>query len=243
MTKEAASRPPRGKGTDYVYLALRNQIVRMELRPGQKIDENEIVKSLGVSRTPVREAIIRLSGDKLVNILTNRGAQVAPLDILELSQYFEALVLTTRATHHWASLRRSKKALARIDKARLAYEKAAGDQEPFAMSEANLDFHHAISEASGNQLYSEFVFKLSVLGMRIGWIWYKDIADDKRATEVGRTIKEHRLIHTAIKERNAEEAERLAKIHIDAFRDQVFLRLSNTLGSAIPIEMPDQDDR
>ncbi|MCR9136049.1 MAG: GntR family transcriptional regulator [Alphaproteobacteria bacterium] len=243
MSQKTTSRPPRGKGTDRVYLALRNQIVRMELRPGQKIDENEIVKSLGVSRTPVREAIIRLSGDKLVDVLTNRGARVAPLDILELSQYFEALELTTRATHHWASLRRTEKSLALIDRARLAYEKAADAKEPFAMSEANLDFHHAISEASGNQLYSEIVFKLSVLGMRIGWIWYRDIADDRKAIEVKRTIKEHRLIQAAIKERNAEEAERLAKIHIDAFREQVFLRLSHTLGSAIPVEMPDSSKK
>ncbi|MCP4204518.1 MAG: GntR family transcriptional regulator [bacterium] len=71
---------PRGQGVQYVYERPRGQIWRLELRPGSKLDEAAIVKSLGVSRTPVREAIVRLASEQLVTLLPNRGAQVAPLE-------------------------------------------------------------------------------------------------------------------------------------------------------------------
>jgi len=232
-----AARPPRGKGTDYVYLALRNMIVRMELAPGQKIDEAAIVRLLGVSRTPVREAVVRLAADKLATILPNRGAQVAPLDALELTSYFESLELTHRAMQHWAALRRSKEHLLQIDRARLAYEKAALARDPFQMSERNLEFHQAIAEAAGNKLFGDFVLKLSVLGMRIGWIWYRDFTEGSQDDEIDRTIADHREIVEAIRERNAEKADHLAHIHIQTFRNRVFATLSHTLGSAVPISL------
>ncbi len=229
-------RPPRGKGTDYVYLALRNMIVRMELAPGQKIDEAAIVKRLGVSRTPVREAIVRLAADRLATILPNRGAQVSPLDALELTSYFEALELTHRALQYWASLRRTSDDLERIDRARVAYEEAAMASDPFAMSERNLEFHQAIAGAAGNSMFGDFVLKLSVLGMRIGWVWYKDFTEGRHNDEIERTIADHRQIVEAIRERRAEEADHLAHVHIEAFRDRIFAKLNATLGNALPVE-------
>lgn len=228
-------RPPRGKGPDYVYLALRSMIVRLELAPGQKIDEAAIVDLLGVSRTPVREAMVRLSADKLVTILPNRGAQVSSLNALELTSYFEALELTHRALQHWACLRRSEQHLSKIEDARIAYEKAVSIGDPVAMSEGNLEFHRAIANASGNSMFDDFIMKLSVLGMRIGWIWYRDVAEGSHEKEAARTVAEHRQIANAIRNRAVEEAERLASVHICAFRDQVFAKLSATLGGEVPI--------
>lgn len=231
----ATGKPPRGEGTDYVYLALRNLIVRLELAPGQKIEEAAIVKQLGVSRTPVREALVRLSADKLVTILPNRGAQVAPLDALGLTQYFETLELSHRALQHWACLRRTESDLGKIGAARDVYEKAAASRDAIAMSEANLEFHHAIAGAARNEFLAEFVLKLSVLGMRIGWIWYRDFTEGQQNKEISRTVSEHRLIVTAIENRDVNESERLAQLHIEAFRDRIFSKLSMSLGSAVPI--------
>jgi len=234
--ESARLRPPRGKGTDTVYLALRNMIVRMELAPGQKIDEAAIVKLLGVSRTPVREAIVRLAADKLATILPNRGAQVAPLDALELTSYFETLELTHRALQYWAALRRSGDDLRRIDEARIAYEKSILAKDPFPISERNLEFHQAIADASGNTLFGDFVHKLSVLGMRIGWVWYKDFTENSDDHEMERTVADHRRIVAAIRERRAEDADTLAHVHISAFRDRIFDKLNLSLGNAVPID-------
>src|SRR3954454_20202107 len=64
-----------------VYDALRNAIVTTELEPGQQISENEIADKLGVSRTPVREALARLRDDQLVQIVPQTGTFVAPISV------------------------------------------------------------------------------------------------------------------------------------------------------------------
>jgi DNA-binding GntR family transcriptional regulator len=60
-------------GTARVYVTLRNEILTMKLAPGTHLDEQGVAERFGVSRSPVREALVRLSAERLVNILPNRG--------------------------------------------------------------------------------------------------------------------------------------------------------------------------
>ena len=231
----APARLPRGKGTDHAYLTLRDLIVRMELAPGDKIDEGAMAKKLGVSRTPLREAIVRLSADRLATLSPNHGAHVAPLDALGLTQYFESLELTHRALQHWACLRRTAQDIDAISRARVRYEAAAKTLDPVELSESNQVFHHAVAAAAKNEFFAEYEMKLSILGMRIGWVWYRDVAGEDLKGDVARTVEEHRMIVEAIENRYAERAEELAQQHILAFRDRVFANLSRSLGGAIAI--------
>ena len=80
-----------------LYQALRHQIIALEIEPGADLDEQQLVKKFGVSRTPVREALIRLSAEGLVEIRKNRGATVTSLDILTLQSIFEAGDLIEKA--------------------------------------------------------------------------------------------------------------------------------------------------
>jgi DNA-binding GntR family transcriptional regulator len=82
-------------------VALRNEILHLALKPGAKLDEMGLVRKFGISRTPVREALIRLASEGLVFLLPNRGAQVAPLDLVDIAHYFEALELLQCAVNHW----------------------------------------------------------------------------------------------------------------------------------------------
>ena len=228
-------RLPRGKGTDHAYLTLRDLIVRMELAPGDKIDEGALAKKLGVSRTPLREAVVRLSADRLATISPNHGASVAPLDALGLTQYFESLELTHRALQHWACLRRTPQDIEAISRAGERYERAAETLDPAELSESNQAFHHAIAAAAKNEFFAEYEMKLSILGMRIGWLWYRDVAREDLEGDVARTVAEHKMILRAIEQRQAERAEALAQQHIVAFRDRVFANLSRSLGGAVAI--------
>src|SRR3546814_4011938 len=63
-------------------------------------------------------------------------------------------------------------------------------------------------------MFDDFIMKLSVLGMRIGWIWYRDVAEGSHEKEAARTVAEHRQIANAIRNRAVEEAERLASVHL-----------------------------
>ena len=228
-------RQPRGQGVQYVYERLRDRIWRLDLRPGSKLDEASIVRSLGVSRTPVREAIVRLASEQLVTLLPNRGAQVAPLDLLDLAQYFEALELSHRAIQHWAALRRTDPDLAEMRATRDAYRQAARSLDPVAMSETNRDFHLVIAAAGRNRYFQSVAYQLSIQGMRLSWIWYNNFAYGDPNKDIDRTLEEHDRIVEAIEARDAERADQLAFEHVDAFRHRLINQLGATLGGAVKI--------
>ena len=89
----APKRPARGDGAKHVYQQLRKEILTLVLEPGTLLDEVEIGRRFHLSRSPAREALIRLSAEGLVRALPNRGAVVAPFDVSMLPAYLEALEL------------------------------------------------------------------------------------------------------------------------------------------------------
>src|SRR5262249_44751076 len=89
----AAKRPrrPRGTGVACAYDSLKAQIRDRELKPAPLLDETLVSRQFGVSRSPVREALIRLSAEGLVQNLRNRTSIVAPFDVAALPAYFDAM--------------------------------------------------------------------------------------------------------------------------------------------------------
>ena len=71
---------------DRAYVAIRDQLIMLEIRPGEPIDDDELARSLGVGRTPVREALKRLEGDRLVVTYPRRGTFATGMDITDLAQ-------------------------------------------------------------------------------------------------------------------------------------------------------------
>ena len=104
---KVATRPVRGAGVQTVYEQLRSAIVDLKLPPGSPLDEVRLSQQFAMSRTPIREALVRLVGDGLVTTLPNRSTVVAPIDFEKLPVYFEALTLMYRVTTRAAALRRT----------------------------------------------------------------------------------------------------------------------------------------
>ena len=130
---------PKGHGSQFVYERLRERIVRMEIEPGSYLDELRLVDEFGVSRTPIREAIIRLASENLVVMLPNRGAQVAPLDMEELREFFEAFDLFQRAVNHWSAKRRTEDQVAIMRRQAAAFRAAHADGDITTMVDTNIN--------------------------------------------------------------------------------------------------------
>ena len=94
--KPKAPRRMRGTGAAFVYDSLKGLILDLELEPGTLLDETQVSRQFGVSRSPVREALIRLSAEGLVQNLRNRTSMVAPFDVAALPAYFDAVQLLYR---------------------------------------------------------------------------------------------------------------------------------------------------
>lgn len=221
----------RGERQILVYQTLRKEILTLELRPGVPLDETTLAKKFEISRSPVREALIKLAGDGLVLMLPNRSTLVAPFDLLLLPKYLDALSLLQRTTHHLAALQRTEKHLETINKAHTFFMERVETDETSMVIEANLEFHLAISEASCNPYFTAAYKKLLNEGVRMQHLHleYMGWAPEEPG------IRAHQEMIDAIEDRDAAKAEELAQQHAEQF-DHNFMRfLSQKLSEHIKV--------
>jgi DNA-binding GntR family transcriptional regulator len=215
-----------------VYDVLRREILSLTLAPGELLDETGLSRRFGFSRSPIREALIRLAGDGLVVNLPNRTTIVAPIDIARFPQYVDALDLAQRINTRLAAELRSEADLAAIAQAQAGFVAAIASGDYLAMSETNKDFHMAIARAGRNSYLAGFYEKLLDEGRRILHLHFDYI----ERTREGRLLTdEHEEMIDAIRARDVARADRLAHRHTHQFRDQFldFLRANYTSSIAL----------
>lgn len=158
---------PRGAGAATVYEALKRDILNLALPPGAPLDESEVAARFGVSRSPVREALIRLSSDRLVLSLRNRAAMVAPIDLAAVGAFLDATRLVYRATARLAALHRAPGDGDRLAALQAAHDRAAAGGTLDEIARANAAFHAAVAEIAGNPHFAAWQAGLLETGQRL----------------------------------------------------------------------------
>lgn len=209
------------------YDIIRRRIIHLEYGPGLNLDEKTLVEELGLSRTPVREALIRLSGEGLIDIQKNKGAKVSELNLNTLQSIFEAGDLIERAYTRLACLRRDQDDLDRINAARLQFEQDVANRDVSAMVTSNTAFHLRITEASRNKYFLDSYRRILVDHERIAQIWYTDNfnRDDQDADKLA--CQQHLELAQAIENRDAEAAEAVSIAHANACKEGIRRLLSS----------------
>jgi DNA-binding GntR family transcriptional regulator len=193
---------------DQVYNALRERILDGDLPRGTRLRQASLAEELGVSRTPLREALRRLSTEGLVEFSPNRGATVSELDFGDMRHAWAARVALEPGAARLAAVRRDVDAIARMREAILEQRQAADDRT--ASYAANRRFHLALAAASGNPHLTRFAEMLWV--PRIGVPIYQAQASEQDGVE--RWAEEHERIADAIAAGDAELAEQLTRTHV-----------------------------
>lgn len=229
----------KGDSATSIYDIVRAKILSLELTPGSALDEASIVKRYGVSRTPVREAIVRLASEGLVLLFPNRGSQVAPLDLEKIRDYLEAIDLCQRAVTAWAATRRRPAHLVAIRDRALDFDRAveAGDVDVLVRS--NHAFHLAIAAACGNAQIAMAYQRLLDEGLRIARFTLGDFYYRQTATYrafVDNVAQEHAEMVDAIAAGDPGRAELVAAAHTDHTRDRFVEFLRDSLSPAIRIQ-------
>lgn len=209
MVEEITAKKQRGQGAARVYRQVREDILRLNLAPGELLDETRISKEFKLSRSPIREAMVRLASEGLIKTLPNKSTIVAPLNIEEFSSYIDALDLVQRITTRLAARLRSPEQLDWIKHQQTAFSRAVATHDPLAMIEYNHDFHVAISDASQNRYLSEFNSRLLDEGRRYLRLYFRSF-NDILPPELN---DEHHRIIDAIEEQDETRAEMLAHEH------------------------------
>lgn len=194
---------------DVVFNTLRQAILTGELKPGERLMEIHLANKLGVSRTPIREAIHKLELEGLVIMIPRRGAEVAQIteksmsDVLEVRRAVDALCVEL------ACDRISEEELDALKKACDNFEEAVKTKDVKVIAQADVNLHDIIVQATRNQRLVQLINNLSEQMYRYRFEYIKDFSQHDKV------IEEHRMIYESLRDRNAEAASEAAKTHID----------------------------
>jgi DNA-binding GntR family transcriptional regulator len=190
---------------DRAYIGIRDLIVSLELPPGALIDERQLVESLGIGRTPVREALRRLAQEQLVEVFPRRGMFVTGVDVRDLARISEVRAALEPEAARLAATRATD--AERDDLAELG-DRITRGADLMALDER---IHRAVYAAAHNHLLEKTLGEYYVLALRIWMIALE------RAEDLEEAVEAHRdLIHEIVVG-NAEGAARHMRSHVENF--------------------------
>lgn len=194
---------------DVVFQTLRQAILRGELKPGERLMEIALANKLGVSRTPIREAIRKLELEGLVIMIPRRGAQVASItesdlnEVLEVRQGLETLAI------RFACDRITSEQMQALKKAKEKFERLHNKGNLMELTEADVEFHEVIYQATHNQRMVQMLNNLREQMYRYRMEYLKD------PKVIRDLIAEHEAIYQALKNRDKELAVKCVSEHIE----------------------------
>lgn len=194
-----------------VYETLRQRIVQGDLPTSTTLIETDLAADLGVSRTPIREALRRLEQDGLLERV-NRGLQIRERTPTEILDIFEVRIVLEGTAARLAAERRSEMDLIRIRQRHVAMQEGRDRPAP-ELAELNRRFHQAVWAATGSASLQEMLDRLALQIIRHPFASYH------RSERVDAACKEHASILDAIVDRDAEAARQAATEHMSAARD------------------------
>lgn len=194
---------------DVVFNTLRKAILTGELKPGERLMEIHLANRLGVSRTPIREAIRKLELEGLVIMIPRRGAEVAQITEKNLKEVLEVRRALDALCVELACDRISADEEEQLREACDEFERATETRDATIIAKADVEFHDIIVQATGNQRLIQLINNLSEQMYRYRFEYIKD---ENRHDNL---ISEHRMIYEGIVNRDKEKAAQAAKVHID----------------------------
>ncbi len=231
---------PKGTGTQRVYEAVRENILKLRLSPGADVNEAQLEFEFGVSRTPVREALIRLASEGLITLLPNQGARVSSIELSDIAPMFEMLELTQRAVTRWCATRRQSGDIEELRKLSTAFEAATRELDPNQMGECNRAFHSRIAACCGNPLLAGVYDTQLMTSQRLAHLAFADapLEGEDQAEYYAELNRQHDAMVYAIATRDGAAADRLATDHVELFRSRVHRYIDRSLAGEVAINDP-----
>ena len=187
---------------------LRDMIMTSQLKEGDKINENELCASMGISKTPLREALRVLSAEGLISLVPNRGSFVTKPTIGEIKEMFEVMSVLEGVCARAAAARMDAAALDTVEQlhAKLEQEYTSRDQKEYIR--INNQYHKFIQQLAGNRTLNQIVN-----GLREKILLYR-FQSLNLPGRFDASIKEHRELLEAFRQKSAQQAERIMKKHL-----------------------------
>lgn len=200
---------------DVVFNSIRKAILMGELKPGERLMEIALAERMGVSRTPIREAMRKLELEGLVVMIPRKGAQVAHLTESDLNDVLEVRIALEKLAIEKACFRMTDAEYIELLSASEDFERLIPTGSLEELAQADEDFHEAIYRAAGNKRLLQVLHNLreQIYRYRIEYL------KEERSREL--LVKEHHEMTNAIKSRDVAKAQELSFAHLENQRKAI----------------------
>lgn len=215
LSESAESKRENIKSSELAYVKLRQAIVSLELEPGSVVDEQSLSKTLKLGRTPIREALLQLSREDLVNIFPRKGTFIAPINFASLKEVEELRWHMEGQAARWAAERITPQQLSELQT--LIAGAQAGEFAHISDWDMEVDrqFHAMIAAGSQNRYLAQQLDALYNLSVRL---LYASRAQMRSVTE---EIYDYEAIITALRAGDARAAEAAMQQHLEDSRQRI----------------------
>ncbi len=194
---------------DVVFNTLRHAILKGELEPGERLMEIALAQKLGVSRTPIREAIRKLELEGLVVMVPRKGAEVADITEKDLRDVLEVRTALEELSIELAMKNMTDEDYENLKKASKSFAKDSEGDDLIKIAEADVDFHEIIYMATGNKRLIQMINNLREQMYRYRLEYIKD-----KSTHA-RLVEEHERIIEAMQKQDVNAAKAAIKLHVE----------------------------
>lgn len=203
---------PRETGREYALRTIKDNIVRLELKPGSMVSENELANEMGLSRTPVREALIDLSKVKIVEIYPQKGSMVSLIDysMVEESQFMRN-VLECAIAELDCKTAKTEDLIKLRENVSLQHFYIENGKTDASFLELDNRFHEAMFDIARKPQIYQLMNSISIHFDRVRNLTLESV-------NVNNVVKDHEQLVDAIADRDAETARTCMQRHLNRFR-------------------------
>jgi DNA-binding GntR family transcriptional regulator len=211
------------------YENIVKKIICLEYQPSQHLEENQLVEELGIGRTPIREALVRLQGEKMVESHPNKGVIVRPITLQNTKAMFESMIIFEFGVVDVAINKNCSTFIKKMKQANEAVKKAILSNKVFKLVEANHEFHMNFAKCSQNEFLIRAVNDARKEAKRLSYLSYDNIIDPARPIEIHyeSVVKEHDRIIDSLVNKDKPGLKQLLQSHIETFRQRIIIFMTS----------------
>jgi DNA-binding GntR family transcriptional regulator len=211
------------------YEKIYQKIITLEYKPGQNLEEKQVMSHVGLGRTPVREALLRLMGEKIVESQPGKGFMVPSITLQNTKATFEMMKILETGAAKLAVRQDATPFISKLEKANQDIKAAIEAMDVLSLVKSNHDFHLYFAQCSYNEYLVRWINEIRNEAKRLSYLSYSHEIDSSKSlkSHYKSVIQEHGDIITYLKERNESKLERTILEHIETFQKRIILYMSS----------------
>jgi DNA-binding GntR family transcriptional regulator len=227
--KPKRNEPPPRSLADQAYDGIYRKIMTLEVAPGQRLEDKQLMEALGIGRTPIREALLRLSADFMVESPAGRGFVVRPITLQNTRAAFAALKIMEVGVGGLAVRQDTCECRQEMERANEEVAAAIREGDVVALVEANGRFHQALAESSHNDYLIHGLHKVRCEINRLAYLSFANEIDPLRslADHYRSVVDQHRAIIRYMAERDEAQLLHYLAEHVEAFQRRILLYMAS----------------